>query len=167
MILATHAITGAAVGRMSSNPLVAFVLGFLSHFVLDAIPHWQYELISKTQSSNPLEEDMALDRRFVRDFALLSFDCLSGILFSLLIFQGASGFSNPSLTIFFGSLGGVLPDALQFAFWKIRREPLTTFQKFHEWIHAEWDFDYKSKIGVATQIIFAAAVILLSKILVN
>jgi hypothetical protein len=41
MILSTHAIVGAAIASfLPSHPTIAFVLGFGSHFVLDAIPHW-------------------------------------------------------------------------------------------------------------------------------
>jgi hypothetical protein len=39
MILSTHAIVGAAIASfLPSHPTAAFVLGFASHFVLDAIP---------------------------------------------------------------------------------------------------------------------------------
>jgi hypothetical protein len=39
MILSTHAIVGAAIASfLPSHPTTAFVLGFGSHFVLDAIP---------------------------------------------------------------------------------------------------------------------------------
>jgi len=39
MILSTHAIVGAAIASfLPSHPTTAFVLGFASHFVLDAIP---------------------------------------------------------------------------------------------------------------------------------
>jgi hypothetical protein len=35
---------GAA--KRQSHPTTAFVLGFASHFVLDAIPHWDYAIRS-------------------------------------------------------------------------------------------------------------------------
>lgn len=35
-----HVTAGATVGLASSNPVVAAGAGFMSHFVMDAIPHW-------------------------------------------------------------------------------------------------------------------------------
>ena len=52
MILSTHAIVGAAIASfLPSHPTTAFVLGFGSHFVLDAIPHWDYPI--KSASVDP------------------------------------------------------------------------------------------------------------------
>jgi hypothetical protein len=45
--LSTHAIVGGAIASLiSSHPLLAAVAGFTSHFVIDAIPHWDYRLRS-------------------------------------------------------------------------------------------------------------------------
>lgn len=40
MVATNHALTGALIGLTVSNPLVAVVAAFFSHFVLDAIPHF-------------------------------------------------------------------------------------------------------------------------------
>lgn len=40
MTAINHALTGAAIGLAVSNPAVALPLAFLSHFVCDAIPHY-------------------------------------------------------------------------------------------------------------------------------
>jgi len=37
---ANHALTGALIGLCVGNPVLAPALAFLSHFVLDAIPHY-------------------------------------------------------------------------------------------------------------------------------
>ena len=52
MILTTHAVVGAALASfVPSHPAAAFVLGFGSHFNLDAIPHVDYPI--KSRSVNP------------------------------------------------------------------------------------------------------------------
>src|SRR6266700_2786307 len=52
MILSTHAIVGAALASfLPSHPAAAFVAGFASHFALDAIPHVDYPI--KSRSVNP------------------------------------------------------------------------------------------------------------------
>lgn len=40
MTATNHALTGAIIGLTISNPVVAVAVAFLSHFVLDAIPHF-------------------------------------------------------------------------------------------------------------------------------
>jgi hypothetical protein len=39
MFLTVHAVSGLVIGKYLTNPLLAFLAGFLSHYLLDAIPH--------------------------------------------------------------------------------------------------------------------------------
>lgn len=38
-----HAVTGALVAATFNKPLVSLPLALLSHFIVDAIPHWNYK----------------------------------------------------------------------------------------------------------------------------
>ncbi len=63
MTAPNHALTGALIGLSVANPALALPLAFLSHFVLDAIPHY-----------NPPETDMVAlfrSKRFVWEFLVL------------------------------------------------------------------------------------------------
>jgi hypothetical protein len=40
VLITNHVLSGALLGRVARGPATAFGLGALSHFVLDAIPHW-------------------------------------------------------------------------------------------------------------------------------
>lgn len=40
MTATNHALTGATIGLLVGNPLIALPLALLSHFVLDALPHF-------------------------------------------------------------------------------------------------------------------------------
>ena len=40
MLISTHVLSGAVLGRALGRPLPALVLGVASHFVLDRLPHW-------------------------------------------------------------------------------------------------------------------------------
>ena len=44
MVTTPHAVFGATSAVFIPNPLVSLPLAFASHFVLDAIPHWQETL---------------------------------------------------------------------------------------------------------------------------
>jgi hypothetical protein len=40
MLVTSHVLAGAAIGAWVRRPLAAFGLGAVSHFVMDAVPHW-------------------------------------------------------------------------------------------------------------------------------
>lgn len=40
MIATAHLLLGALIGKTFSNLLIISILAFISHFLLDAIPHW-------------------------------------------------------------------------------------------------------------------------------
>src|SRR5215813_5502703 len=91
MILSTHAIVGAAIASfLPSHPTAAFVLGFASHFVLDAIPHWDYPIRSAAVDPK-IGAPMTCDRALLRDAIVIGSDGLLGILGALLLFASSDG----------------------------------------------------------------------------
>lgn len=40
MLVTNHVLSGALIGAAARRPLPAFALGVVSHFALDAVPHW-------------------------------------------------------------------------------------------------------------------------------
>ena len=40
MLVTNHVLSGALIGGAVRRPLPAFTLGVVSHFALDAVPHW-------------------------------------------------------------------------------------------------------------------------------
>src|ERR1700743_1355819 len=74
MILTSHAVVGAALASfVPSHPAVAFVLGFGSHFVLDAIPHVDYPI--RSRSVNPkMGAPMAFDQALLQDAVTIGSD---------------------------------------------------------------------------------------------
>ncbi len=162
MTLTTHAIVGAAAARLfPQHPVLAFSAAFASHFLIDAIPHWDYSLRSyKRDESNHLNNDMSTSGlNFVLDLLDIGFDLFLAMFLPFLIF-GSVIFSE-SFIVLCGIIGGVLPDALQFVYMKFRHEPLVSLQKFHILIHtgtkiASW------KWGIFAQFVLNAAIIFIS-----
>ena len=153
MILTTHAVVGAALASfVPSHPAVAFVLGFGSHFILDAIPHVDYPI--RSRSVNPrIGAPMAFDRALLQDFVTIGSDGLFGLVAALFLFSSATNF----WAVLLGAVGAILPDPLQFAYTRLPHEPLRTLQRFHRWAHS------KKKIGsvvfgAGTQAAFVALV---------
>jgi len=138
MVLTTHAVLGSALASaLRLSPPLAFVAGLASHYLLDTIPHWDYELASaKIDSDNPLNNE--IDTRgwpFTVDLAKVGLDACLGLGLSLFFF-GWSGEAT-IISLIFASLGGVLPDVLQFAYTQMRREPFVVIQRFHNLMHAK------------------------------
>lgn len=138
MILVTHGIVGGALGALvPRHPLVAFGLGFVSHFLLDALPHWDYPLRSGVKvEGSPDYHDFQIGRAFMFDLIKIASDVLAGLAAIISVFVYRDGLAAwPSLAA--GFLGGILPDALQFAYFKLRWPTLKKLQEFHMWIHAK------------------------------
>jgi hypothetical protein len=169
MTLATHAVVGGAVASLfPSHPLAAFFAGFFSHFVLDAIPHWDYKILSAY--INPFESGVStktkVDRYFVSDLFRTGTDLLIGISIVLIVWQPATFAQLGILAL--GAVGGILPDFLQFVYARFRHQPMILIQKFHDFMHAKYEIDNsKLFVGISLQLIFMACVVVLIKYLVK
>src|SRR5262245_53491711 len=155
MILSTHAIVGAAIASfLPSHPTTAFVLGFASHFALDAIPHWDYPI--RSASVNPeIGAPLTLDRALLRDVVVIGSDGLLGLLAALLLFASSNGLWS----ILLGALGAMLPDPLQTIHAHFPHEPLRTLQRFHRWIHTDKEIKNDIILGVGSQVALVAVML--------
>jgi hypothetical protein len=117
MFLSVHTCAGAVIGRFSPNPIVAFCLGFLSHFLLDAIPHGDLKVYDSYRSGKIL-------RRMVAIFFL---DGIFSIYTATLVLMGNNRFGD-EMCIAAGIFGSVLPD-LFVMFYEITK--IKILKKFH------------------------------------
>jgi hypothetical protein len=160
MILSTHAVVGAALASfVPSHPLAALVIGFASHFALDAIPHWDYPI--KSRSVNPkIAAPMVFDRALLQDAVTIGFDGLVGIISALLLFGSPINY----WAILLGAIGAMLPDPLQFIHARLPHEPLRTLQRLHRWAHTNERIK-NAILGVGTQAAFVAFVVTLTTVI--
>ena len=153
MILSTHAIVGGAVASLlPSHPVLVVVLGFASHFVIDAIPHWDYPLQSISVKPGADNRKLRLDRRLVLDLFLISLDAFAGLAAAIFLFAPPAS----PVVIALGAVAGMLPDPLQFAHSLYPHQPLKILQRFHVWIHSKQRLGWR--LGASTQALFAVAV---------
>lgn len=162
MTLTTHGILGAATASLfPSHYPIAWFAAFLSHFFSDAIPHWDYRTNSLKKDLNPLKTDFIISKKSLVDFIKIGFDFSLGIGLGFLFFP--TPLYDPWIIIG-GAFFGILPDPLQFVYWKTRREPFTSLQKFHVGIHAKqriknWRIGFPIQVlivGVAVMLAFQA-----------
>jgi hypothetical protein len=153
MILSVHAIFGAAVASQFPNhPVLGFTLGFASHFILDAIPHKDYELISLEKdliSRKPkFMDDVVAKFRLIRDVILVSFDALVGLCLAYLFFF------NPTHPFLFllGAVASLLPDFITFLYIFLKHKSLILFTDLHvNFIHTKYILKLNQVNGVFIQ----------------
>lgn len=151
MLSTPHFLVGAAIGSVVPNPVAAFALGFVSHFVLDQIPHWDpgTKLAPHNQKEFKQREPSTADWVFgAVEFALGAL-----LVAYVLKVNGQLSLSSPWA---WGALGAVTPDIIDNTpFWKhwIRLQP--GFRSLH-WVHDHFHFNPLMKyryVGALTQLL--------------
>jgi len=124
MILTSHILVGAAIGLRIKNPFLVFITAFLSHFVLDAIPHTEYDV--SVLKEKPSKKFIAPCLKILVDFV-----CGLGIVFFLL---KTTFRLEPSYNLVLGIIFSVIPDAFTILFWQTKNKffkKITNFHIFH------------------------------------
>ena len=145
MLFTPHTLIGGAIGMEVDNLPTAFVIGVISHFVLDFIPHF----------------DTTDGGKYTfRQNLLIAIDLIVGGSL-LLYFWIQSGYN---MNFFFGALGGIAPDLLDVVpFWKERFRK-TKFGKFFHKIHDSIQiFSTGPVLGIATQIVLILIAVFMLK----
>lgn len=148
MILATHAVIGAALAQHTESHTLAFLIGFISHHILDLIPHWQYS-VPQLDSGKRLKINKAL----FSDLLRVGIDFMLGTVIILIFFQ-----ENLSIALF-AFAGAILPDVL----WGISRlwplKPLVWYDRVNRKLQSKANLNHINPIiGISAQ----AALILIS-----
>ena len=162
MLFTTHALTGAAIGVATGDPLLGFVAAVSSHFLLDAMPHFdQGSFYLERKFKGPAwlgVEHIEKAKKFKvkRDWIMLLADMAVACGLSLGFLAGKPSFSWALYII--GATGGLLPDIFDVSpFWKEKfRSTILgrSFHRFHMFFH--WPLSSKYwYLGITTQIIIA------------
>ncbi len=148
MTLTTHATLGAVIGHAVGNPLLAFVFGFISHFLIDMIPH------GDTGMSDNFRVHKVKRKQAV---AYVVVDAIVAVLFVLLLANTRD--IDSMRTFSWGIVGSVLPDLLV-GFYEITKTPLLKwFNQVHFYFH---DFFVKKKGDVPLYYALMAQIVLIA-----
>jgi hypothetical protein len=118
MVLLPHALVGAAIGIAVKNPVWSFLLGILSHHLMDAFPHIDYGsrlLVKSGPRFLGRKPGVRPDspRRFDETFwKILFVDFTVAWSIFLWIFYRLP--TSLWLSVFFGAFGSLLPDVISF-----------------------------------------------------
>lgn len=166
MTTTPHLLTGAALASLlptGSAPvkLLGFALGFASHYLLDAVPHWErlYGAHYNDELAGPYDS-------WPRHVAVQGLaDALAGCLILSVVLALMVPEAN-RLCVFLGAFGAVFPDLMDSAPWwaeTTKRWPVWRyFTKFHDWAHMGYDLQRRlpSWLGLVSQVAVIIAALL-------
>ena len=120
MILTTHALVGAAIGKNINNPLIIVPLSLASHYILDFFRHGDY-----------LDDNS----KFREVAWKVAFDLSIGLVIILgYLFFSHSSFKTMT-NILIGTFFSLLPDLFTLLYWNVKIGFLKKLYDFHNWIH--------------------------------
>ena len=157
MILTPHMAAGVAIAILAPHPAIGLPLAFLSHYVLDALPHAEYntDKIKQVLRGNLRGGIAPLWRLFL--------DGAGG--FTALV-AAAILFNHASLLAAGGAIAGILPDGLTVLLWMLpRNKILARHFNFHSRVHFPKDKRSSQFLRIGLQIgilIFTALVLVLT-----
>ena len=158
MTLATHIVIASAITKsLSTSPILGFFIALLSHYLTDAIPHWDYRLRSLREESPADQRKFSSLNDFFVDLGKMAFDFFFGAVLAIWML------SPDSLEKWIYSAGiiagAVLPDFLQGIYYTRRAEFLLPVQKFHDFLHTKIKLGRYPAFGVPLQaILFIVAI---------
>jgi len=151
MFFTSHLLAGGAIGAVTGEPVSAFLLGIVSHHLLDRTPHtdigtyyWgRWAKLGVDRSNFMIARPL--------DWAVGLTDLAIGTAIALMIWP-QTGYSMPVL---FGALGAVLPDLIDNGPFIQRLFRKTKFGKAYHEFH--WRFHSTASpkiwyIGLLTQV---------------
>ena len=151
MTLATHSIIATAVTKplMRVHPVLILLVAIASHYLSDALPHWDYKIVSL---ENPEDKE---NRRFgknrnaiMKDIRNFAIDGCLGAAVVLVAVRPAT--SQQWIWAICAIIGGCLPDFLQGVYiFKIKA--LRLHQNLHDIFHTKIRLGAYPMLGIPFQ----------------
>ena len=161
MTLTTHSIIAAAVTKPLARMHPAFILiaAVTSHYLSDAIPHWDYKIVSlenpEDKEKRHLTKDHNLISQDIRNFAI---DGFVGAAIVLLVIRPVT--QQQWTWAVLAIIGGCLPDFLQ-GLYVFKIKSLGLHQIFHDLFHTKIQLGPYPMLGIPMQ----AAIALIALVL--
>lgn len=123
MILTTHALVGAAVGKYVSNPILQAAILIPFHYTLDIFRHGEY--LNKKSTFRDTTWKVALD-----------LFTAGSIILALTYFKNIN--QAVFLSIATGAFISMFPDLLTVLYWKFDVKFLRKIYQFHQFVHSRF-----------------------------
>ncbi len=143
MFLIAHAAAGAALASSVDSPPAAFIIGWLSHYLVDLIPHGDEAVGEWTKKGNE-----------VRRFGLVA--GIDGLLLAGVLVWLFLGRGGVEWNVLAAAVGATVPDVM----WGIEKVAGRTLfgahRRFHHRIHNYFHVRMPTWLGLSFQAAFAA-----------
>ncbi len=139
MILTPHLLIGAAIGSRLPSYGGVFALSIILHYLLDALPHREYQIENLKNG---------LNKKFVIDGLKVAVDFFFGLGLVIWLTHNRPDFSF----VMTGALSAALPDFLIFLFWRFDGKLLRALDRFHHQVHRPKNKKTPLWLGILTQI---------------
>lgn len=147
MILSSHIALGVAIGSATTNPVLGFIAGIISHHLVDMIPH------TDVGSYGGSVHNLFKERRILIFFIV-------DVFLALLILLVGLKLSN-DLLILSAATGSALPDVIDNSpLWSpyLRKKfPFNYYHLFHEKLHCTITERRYLWLGYLTQVLIIVA----------
>ncbi|MBI4812750.1 hypothetical protein HY798_04960 [Candidatus Falkowbacteria bacterium] len=160
MILIPHILLGALIGLIIPRQYwLVFIIAFASHFLLDAIPHYEYTI--------QLIRDRLKERKGVlnifggKEAFLVLGKIATDFLLGMLIVISLVWFSPAKQYALVGALSAALPDGLLTLYWVTKTPLLEKLARFHRFVHPKNNKNTPLLWGISTQLIVGLIAIFL------
>ncbi|KKQ53466.1 MAG: hypothetical protein US70_C0003G0009 [Parcubacteria group bacterium GW2011_GWD2_38_11] len=120
MILTTHALVGAAIGKYIHNPIMLTAILIPLHYALDVFRHGEY-LGKKSTFKNTVWK--------------IALDLFVGAVIILFAIYTKNISPAISISIITGAIISMFPDLLTVLYWKLNFKFLEKIYKFHQFVH--------------------------------
>ncbi len=132
MILTTHALTGAVIGKNIENPWLVIILSLVIHYAMDSFRHGEY-----------FDDRIAT----VKDtWWKVTSDLLIGFFIIFLIFYFQKSDFLTVRNVFIGVFFSIVPDFITLMYWTFKKNKfLAKIKAFHSWAHRYSKFPKYSK----------------------
>jgi hypothetical protein len=151
MILSTHALTGAVIGKEIGNPWLIIFISLIVHFIMDSFSHGEY--------LNP--ETFSLKKEVWK----VVLDLFLGFSVIILYVYFSKADTMTARNIFIGAFASIFPDSLTFLYYKFNFRFLKKIVDFHKYVHRYPRFSEQRKWSLKNAsndiIIIALAIFLL------
>lgn len=113
MLEFAHALTGGVIAYKIGNPALSLPLAFVSHFVLDLLPHWNPHLSAEKKKCGFISK---------KTFFLVIIDCFIGLILGLSLAFRVLPDIQRTIIIIIGCFFGILPDLVEAPFFFLNQK---------------------------------------------
>lgn len=123
MTITTHAAVGTIIGLNVGNPVLGFVIGFISHFLLDMIPH----------GDSKISDNLRIHKKKKGPITYGTIDAIIAIFFLFTVLDNSV--AAHSRVFYWSVAGSIMPDLISGVYDLTKSKWLKRYNEIHFYFH--------------------------------